>query len=112
MTGLPGSARGSSKSRLNFLDLLRAGHTDYVLNDAAFDYMRDRDLSRPLIAASGGRTGQTHFADQAAWLAHLDRLGIVRRRCHARYPVVRSPPRGFVGQHPCTRFPARCRRAE
>jgi hypothetical protein len=26
----------SSKSRLNFLDLLRAGHTDYVLNDAAY----------------------------------------------------------------------------
>ena len=28
----------SSKSRLNFLDLLRAGYTDYVLNDAAYDY--------------------------------------------------------------------------
>jgi hypothetical protein len=27
----------SSKSRLNFLDLLRAGHTDYVLNDAAYN---------------------------------------------------------------------------
>jgi hypothetical protein len=26
----------SSKSRLNFLELLRAGHTDYVLNDAAY----------------------------------------------------------------------------
>ncbi len=25
----------SSKNRMNFLDLLRAGHTDYVLNDAA-----------------------------------------------------------------------------
>jgi hypothetical protein len=30
----------ASKSRLNFLDLLRAGHTDYVLNDAAFAYIR------------------------------------------------------------------------
>ena len=29
----------TSKSRLNFLELLRAGHTDYVLNDAAFAYM-------------------------------------------------------------------------
>jgi hypothetical protein len=29
-----------SKSRLNFLDLLRAGHTDYVINDTALDYMR------------------------------------------------------------------------
>src|SRR5208283_4725446 len=26
----------SSKSRVNLLDLLRAGHTDYVLNDAAY----------------------------------------------------------------------------
>ena len=30
-----------SKSRLNFLDLLRAGHTDYVINDAALEYMRE-----------------------------------------------------------------------
>jgi len=30
-----------SKSRLNFLDLLRAGHTDYTINDAALDYMRE-----------------------------------------------------------------------
>jgi hypothetical protein len=38
-----------SKSRLNFLDLLRAGHTDFVLNDAAFDYMRGRALPTTLI---------------------------------------------------------------
>jgi hypothetical protein len=42
----------SSKSRLNFLDLLRAGHTDYVLNAAAYDYMRDRGLSAPSIPCS------------------------------------------------------------
>ena len=30
-----------SKSRLNFLDLLRAGHTDYVINDAALEYLRE-----------------------------------------------------------------------
>jgi hypothetical protein len=30
-----------SKSRLNFLDLLRAGHTDYVINDAALDDRRE-----------------------------------------------------------------------
>ena len=33
-----------SKSRLNFLDLLRAGHSDYVINDAALAYMRGRSL--------------------------------------------------------------------
>jgi Transposase IS66 family len=64
----------ASKSRLNFLDLLRAGHTDYVLNDAAYDYMRKHALSAPLIARLTAET-QTGFADQAAWLAHLDRLG-------------------------------------
>ena len=44
----------TSKSRLNFLDLLRAGHTDFVLNAAAFDYMRERALSAPLIARLDG----------------------------------------------------------
>lgn len=63
-----------SKSRLNFLDLLRAGHTDFVLNDAAFDYMRGRALSAPLIARLAEQP-ETVFADQAAWSAHLDRLG-------------------------------------
>jgi len=28
-----------SKNRLNFLSLLRAGHTDYVINDAAVEYI-------------------------------------------------------------------------
>ncbi len=63
-----------SKSRLNFLDLLRAGYTDIVLNAAAFDYMRDRALSATLIARLAEQP-QTAFADQAAWQAHLDRLG-------------------------------------
>jgi Transposase IS66 family len=65
----------ASKTRLNFLDLLRAGHTDYVLNDRAVDYMRGRGLSAVLIARLG-EGGKTHFADQAAWQAHLDGLGI------------------------------------
>ena len=63
-----------SKSRLNFLDLLRAGHTDFVLNKAAFDYMRDRALSAALIARLAEQP-EMAFADQAAWQAHLDRLG-------------------------------------
>ena len=63
----------SSKSRLNFLDLLRAGHADYVLNDAAFDYMRGRNLSAALIARLANEPVTT-FANQADWLAHLGRL--------------------------------------
>ena len=40
----------ASKSRLNFLHLLRAGHSDYVINTEALDYMRQRALSSPVIA--------------------------------------------------------------
>ena len=65
----------SSKNRLNFLDLLRAGHTDYVLNEAAYDYMRKHDLSAPLIARLMAEP-QTCFAAEEAWLAHLTRLGL------------------------------------
>lgn len=65
----------TSKSRLNFLDVLRAGHTDYVINDAAIAYMRGRSLAAPVI----GRLAvapQTCFADHTAWQAHLQALGI------------------------------------
>jgi hypothetical protein len=64
----------SSKSRLNFLDLLRAGHTDYVLNDAAYDYMRNQGLPAATIARLKAEP-ETRFSDQTAWQAHLDRLG-------------------------------------
>jgi len=64
----------SSKSRLNFLDLLRAGHTDYVLNDAAYDYMRNQGLPAATIARLQAEP-QTRFSDQTAWQVHLDRLG-------------------------------------
>jgi hypothetical protein len=64
-----------SKSRLNFLDLLRAGHTDYVVNAAALSYMRGRALAGPVIACLARHTDK-QFADPAAWHAHLERLGI------------------------------------
>ena len=65
----------TSKSRLNFLDLLRAGYTDYVINDAALAYMRERSLAGPIIARLAEHPDK-HFADPAAWQAHLERLGI------------------------------------
>ena len=54
----------NSKSRLNFLALLRAGHTDYVINDAALSYMRERALSEPVIARLAAHTDK-QFADPA-----------------------------------------------
>jgi hypothetical protein len=64
-----------SKSRLNFLDLLRAGYTDYVVNDAALSYMRERSLAGPVIACLERHTDK-QFADPVAWHAHRERLGI------------------------------------
>ena len=63
-----------SKSRLNFLGLLRGGHTDFVLNDIAFAYMREHGLSKTLIAKLVEQP-ETCFAGPAAWKAHLERLG-------------------------------------
>ena len=68
-------ATTGSKSRLNFLELLRAGHGDYVINAEALAYMRARALAGPLIARLAEHADRT-FADRVAWNAHLDRLGI------------------------------------
>jgi hypothetical protein len=68
-------ATTGSKSRRNFLELLRAGHGDYVVNDAALAAMRARHLADPLIARLAA-DGAKRFADAAAWTAHLERLGL------------------------------------
>jgi hypothetical protein len=65
----------ASKSRLNFLDLLRARHSDYVVNDAALNYMRSRSLAGRVISRLAAAP-QSRFADNRAWQAHLQRLGI------------------------------------
>lgn len=39
----------NSKNRINFLELLRAGHGDYVINAEALSYMRGRALPGPVI---------------------------------------------------------------
>src|SRR5215210_2547699 len=64
-----------SKSRLNFLEVLRAGYGDYVINAEALAYMRQRALAGTVIASLGEHP-ERHFADKAAWLRHLDQLGI------------------------------------
>ncbi|HXA25095.1 MAG TPA: transposase [Acetobacteraceae bacterium] len=66
-----------SKSRLNFLELLRAGYSDYMVNDAAVAYMRQRALAGPTIALLAEHPDK-QFADTTAWTAHLERLGITK----------------------------------
>jgi hypothetical protein len=65
----------ASKSRLNFLELLRAGHPDYVINAEALAYMRERGLSGLVIQQLASQPERS-FPDRAAWQAHLERLGI------------------------------------
>src|SRR5207342_3762604 len=70
-----------SKNRGNFLDLLRAGHDDYVINAEALAYMRQRNVSGLVITRLAEPPDQA-FADHAAWTAHLDRLGILALKVH------------------------------
>lgn len=64
-----------SKSRKNFLELLRAGYQGYVINAEALAYMRERHLVSAVIEQLDGHA-QKAFADEAAWSDHLDQLGI------------------------------------
>src|SRR3954464_14499070 len=68
-------ATTASKSRLNFLEVLRAGFTDYVVNTEALAYMRRRSLAGSVIASLAEHP-ERHFPDEAAWLRHLERLGL------------------------------------
>ena len=68
-------ATRASKSRLGFLELLRAGHPDYVINAAAAAYMLEHGVPEPVIAALLAHERRT-FPDEAAWGAHLEGLGL------------------------------------
>lgn len=64
-----------SKSRLNFLALLRGNYQDYVLNDAAFTFLEDRQVDPALLARLN--TGEPRrFANQVPFLRHLAEHGI------------------------------------
>lgn len=68
-----------SKSRVNFLQLLRAGDKSYCMNDESFAYMRRQGLPlKPLndLANSPIRT----FIDATAWEKHLEDLDITSTR--------------------------------
>jgi hypothetical protein len=70
-----------SKSRLNFLEMLCAGHEDYVINQAALTYMKGRNLSAGVIARLEACT-RRHFTSQTAFLAHLKALGFAELKVH------------------------------
>jgi hypothetical protein len=78
-----------TKERSKFLDVLRCGHVDYVLNEHAWAYLKEQGLpvkvlrllqaeepvghaAEPTVVAFAEQT----FADESTWNQHLDRLGI------------------------------------
>ena len=64
-----------SKSRLNFLSLLRGNYQDYVLNDAALAYLQDRGGDPALIARLRDHVPR-QFCNQVPFLEHLAGRGI------------------------------------
>ena len=63
-----------SKSRINFLELLGAGH-GYQVNEDALAYMKKQGLSQVFLDALREHRSAS-FADQGAWQRHLDGLGM------------------------------------
>jgi hypothetical protein len=70
-----------SKSRLNFLEILRQPHRDYVVNDVARDYWQRQQLSQAVIELLGADAGV--FADGVSWQTHLQDRGVTGER-HVR----------------------------
>ena len=68
-----------SKSRINFLSLLRAGASDYVLNEEAFEYMEQRRLPKSSLALLLNHPVK-EFMDTEQWEQHLEEVGIVKPR--------------------------------
>ena len=72
-------ASTESKSRLNFLQLLRAGHTDYRVEEDALVYMGRQKLPKGLVAGLRNHP-QRCFATKAQWDTHLTQVGITQPR--------------------------------
>jgi len=68
-----------SKSRINFLELLRAGRTDYRIDKEALGYMKKQGLSL-VLRDSLRQHASDWFADRESWHLHLDTLGIATER--------------------------------
>jgi hypothetical protein len=70
-----------SKSRINFLQLLRGGHVDYVLNGMALEYMAAQKLPSSVRSrlSTEGEVDEV-FADKPQWQAALKRWGITDER--------------------------------
>ena len=71
-------ASTDSKSRLNFLEILRRPYTDYRINKQTVAYWQRQKL--PSVVVDKLRRGSHAFADTAAWRDRLRKLGITTPR--------------------------------
>ena len=69
----------NSKSRINFLELLRAGQTDYVINEEALEYMDNQRLAKSILHLLKNHC-KKQFTDLTEWKAHLEELQIINHR--------------------------------
>jgi hypothetical protein len=65
-----------SKSRINFLKLLRAGRADYVLNADALAYMEGQGLAQKWLTGLRGQ-GARIFEDEQVWAMFLQSEGML-----------------------------------
>lgn len=68
-----------SKSRINFLEVLRGKYSDYVISDECIEYMFEHGASDNLLNLLD-EAPRKHFANFTKWIKHLDRLGIVSEK--------------------------------
>jgi len=68
-----------SKSRMNFLRLLRAGRSEYVINHHALDYMSVQKLPKVQLERLAA-CGQSIFEGEAKWKAALESFGCTADR--------------------------------
>jgi hypothetical protein len=72
-------ASTESKSRINFLELLRAGRDEYELNEDALAYMQEFKLSRVFLRRLGAFMPVV-CQGKKAWLEILERIGMTDER--------------------------------
>jgi hypothetical protein len=67
-----------SKSRINFLELLRCGYKDYVVDANALEYMRQEKMPKEPLEKI--RENEGIFSDEESYIRYLDALNIKSKR--------------------------------
>ena len=75
-----------SKSRINFLKLLRSQQSDYVINEAAIEYMKQQSLPRYQLAKLNNRISQTNASGNPFYSSRASGRSITKE----------SPPKALL----------------